>query len=671
MDIQTERMTELVRRLNETSYAYYVLDNPIISDAQWDALYDELASLEKAMGVRLPDSPTRRVGGDPLSVFEPHAHLSWLWSLDKTTTEAGALEWSTRAEKLREAADSSDMPPIEYVIEYKLDGLTINLTYDGGSLVQAATRGNGTVGEAILPQARAIRGVPLAIPFTGKMEVRGEAVMRFSVLEAYNKAAEVPLKNARNAAAGALRNLDPNVTYQRKLDLFCYDIGYISPNPDDPNHSWRSMPFDNHMDMLAFLRENRLPASPQARTANDIAGALACVRELEQTRDSLDFQIDGAVIKITSFPVRTALGATEKFPRWALAFKFQAEEAVTRLEDVTWELGRTGKLTPLAHLSPVDIAGVTIKRATLNNMADVERKGVRVGAMVWLRRSGDVIPEILGRTDETFPDERDIVPPEVCPACGHPVELRGALLFCGNRDCRPQRVARLAHFASRDAMDIETFSEKTAALLYDALGVRSPDELYALDSAALANLPGFGEKRAANLLAAIERSKARPLSAYLYALGIPNVGAKTARDLAETFGSVDALREAPLERLVDIDDVGGIVAQSVVDFFASPENLDMIAKLTGAGVSPVMERVEKRDGGAFEGETVVITGTLEGFSRKEAQDAVRAAGGNVAESVSKKTTIVIAGDNAGSKLDKARSLGITIMEESALRERLA
>ncbi|MDR1570026.1 MAG: NAD-dependent DNA ligase LigA [Oscillospiraceae bacterium] len=666
-----EYMRALVNRLNETAYSYYTLDKPIISDAQWDALYDELLALERETGVRLPDSPTRRVGGEPLSAFEPHAHIARLWSLDKTTTEAGVREWASRAEKLRSSPiDGDSLPPIEYIVEYKLDGLTINLTYENGALVQAATRGSGVVGEAILPQARTIRQVPLSIPFLGKMEVQGEAIMRFSALNAYNRSADVPLKNARNAAAGALRNLDPNVTAQRRLDLFCYQIGMIEPAPDDPNPSWRIVPYDNHADMLEFLRMNRFPISPEARTAKNIDEAIAHVRALEATRDSLDYLIDGAVIKISDLKTRAELGSTDKFPRWAIAFKFRAEEAVTRLEAVTWELGRTGKLTPLAHLAPVDLAGATVRRATLNNPGDIERKNVRVGAMVWLRRSGDVIPEILGRTDETFPDEEPIVPPGVCPACGMPVVMRGAYLYCENRDCRPQRVARLAHFASRDAMDIETFSEKTAALLYDALGVRSADELYTLDATALADLPGFGEKRARNLIEAINISKTRSLGAFLYALGIPNVGTKTARNLAERFGSIDAIRCAQTDALIAMDDVGEIVARSVADFFASEENLRLIANLERAGVRPAVERIEAAADGAFVGETVVITGTLSGLMRKEAQDAVRAAGGAVADSVTKKTTLVVAGESAGSKLDKARALGITVIDETTFMERL-
>ncbi|MDR1600639.1 MAG: NAD-dependent DNA ligase LigA [Oscillospiraceae bacterium] len=657
---------ELVDRLNETARAYYVLDAPVITDAEWDALYDELLRREALEGVVLPDSPTRRVGGEPLSAFEQYTHRARLWSLDKTTAEQGLRDWAARATRLAES-------PLDYVVEYKLDGLTLNLTYDDGALVQAATRGSGAVGEAILPQARTIRGVPLSIPFKGLMEVQGEAIMRFSSLEAYNRTADVPLKNARNAAAGALRNLDPAVTASRRLDLFCYQIGYIEPNPDDPNPEWRGVPYDDHVGMLSFLRLNHIPTSPECIPAPTVDEAIAAARSLESTREGLDFLIDGAVVKVSGMAARRTLGATDKFPRWAMAFKFQAEEAVTRLNAVTWEPGRTGKLTPLARLDPVELAGATISRATLNNIGDIERKRVSIGCRVWLRRSGEVIPEILGRTDEVFPDEEPISAPERCPACGSPVEMRGAHLFCVNRDCRPQRIARLTHFASRGAMDIDAFSEKTADLLYDHLGLRSPEELYKLTIDQLVGLPGMGAKRAANLLEALERGKSRPLEAALYALGIPNVGTKTARDLAERFGSIDALRSADIEALTAVEDVGGVVAESVMEFFKQDENIRMVEGLRQAGVDPVVTRDSTNvpaAGGAFDGEVVVVTGTLTAMGRAEAEAAVRAAGGKTAASVTKKTTLVIAGESAGSKLDKARSLGVRVEDEAYLLDRL-
>ena len=472
-------MQALVDRLNETAHAYYVLDKPLISDAQWDALYEALLALEAETGIRLPDSPTLRVGGEPLAAFEPHRHLSRLWSLDKTTTEQGLAEWMARVQKIRAAKEG--LAPLSYVVEYKLDGLTLNLTYDQGRLVQAATRGNGVIGEAVLPQARSIRSIPLSIPFQGRVEVQGEAIMRLSTLEKYNQTAAEPLKNARNAAAGALRNLDPSVTAARQLDMFCYEVGFIEGRA-----------FQNQMEMIAFLRENRFPMNPLELPAAAMEEAMNIAREVERGRSELDFLIDGVVIKVSDFATREALGHTDKFPRWAMAFKFKAEEAVTRLKAVTWELGRTGKVTPLARLEPVELGGVTVQRATLNNVGDIEKKQVRIHADVWVRRSGDVIPEILGRTDVRYEDEQDIVPPTHCPACGVELTVRGALLFCVNPDCRPQRIAQIAHFASRHGMDIEGFSERTAELLYDHVGLRGAADLYALRPEALVGLPGMG-----------------------------------------------------------------------------------------------------------------------------------------------------------------------------------
>ncbi|HIT69185.1 MAG TPA: NAD-dependent DNA ligase LigA [Candidatus Aphodomonas merdavium] len=656
---EMQRMRELVDRLNETAHAYYDLDNPIISDKEWDALYDELTKLEKQTGVRLEDSPTRRVGGEPLSAFVPYRHEARLWSLDKAQTEQALREWAARAEKLwRDANEGgAGLPAITYVVEYKFDGLTISLTYEGGTLVQAATRGNGEVGEAILEQVRTIRSVPLTIPFAGKLVVQGEGIMRLSALRAYNETAQEQLKNARNAAAGALRNLDPKVTARRKLDAFFYNISSVE-----------GVSLSDHLQMLSFLRENGFPVSRKAVPASSIDEVLEAIGEIVKERDSLDFLIDGAVVKIADFQTRRALGYTDKFPRWAVAFKFEAEETTTRLLDVTWELGRTGKLTPLAHLEPVELAGATIRKATLNNWGDVQKKRVRIGCRVFVRRSNDVIPEILGRVDEEEPDERDVVLPSVCPACGAPTAFRGAHLYCTGHDCRPRIVAELKHFASRDAMDIDTFSEKTAELFYDALGVRDPADLFSLPAEKLPQLPGMGEKKAAKLLAAIEACKGRPLDAFLFALGVPGVGRKTARDVARRFGTLDGVRSADAASLSAIPEVGEIIAQNIVEFFQSPEQIDSIERMLASGVTPAP--VGEGGGGVFSGKTVVVTGTLSSFTRKEAEEAVERHGGKAASSVSKKTSLLVAGENAGSKLEKARKLGVPVVDESAFRAML-
>ncbi len=651
-----QRIRELIDKLNEASRRYYDQNESDISDDEWDAMYAELRGLEEKTGERMADSPTRRVGGAVMEGFEQHRHIARLWSMDKAQSEEEILAWAQRCEK--QTNDAGGLPKNSYCVEYKLDGLTVNLTYDGGKLVQAATRGNGEIGEAILPQAMTIRTIPLTIPFTGRMEVQGEGIMRLSELKKYNETAAEPLKNARNAAAGALRNLDPQVTASRHLDAFFYQIGYIEGRS-----------FETQQDMLAFMKENGLNISPFVCPAQTIEEALKAVHEIEQKRETLDFLIDGATIKITDMRTREVLGTTDKFPRWSIAFKFPAQETVTKLLKITWEVGRTGKLTPLAHLSPVDICGVTVKRATLNNYDDICRKRVRIGSEVWVRRSNDVIPEIMGVVwdGEGEAPETDIQPPTVCPACGGElVKLRedGVHLFCLNRtSCRPQAIARMAHFASRQGMDIETFSTRTAGLFYDELGVRSAADLYHLDREKLVALKGFGEKKAEKLFAELEKSKDCELDAFLFAIGIPNIGKKTAYDLMAHFGTLEALMGASEQELEDVEDVGGIVAASITEYFADEENRRFVNRLLEAGVRPQMH-AQQDAGTLFEGMTFVLTGTLPTLSRAQAQEMIRKNGGKATGSVSKKTSIVLAGESAGSKLDKARELGVRIIDEA-------
>ena len=651
MNSKEERMRELVHRLNETAYAYYVLDDPVISDMQWDQLYDELKKLEEETGIVLPDSPTRKVGGEPLKGFEEHRHITRLWSMDKVQSMEELDAWITRTEKLAEQTE------LQYYLEYKFDGLTLNLTYRDGILVQAATRGNGITGEAILPQASTIHTVPKTIPYKGLLEVQGECIMRLSTLEKYNRTAKEPLKNARNAAAGALRNLDPAVTASRHLDAFFYQVGTIE-NP----------PYDSQPGMLEFLRQNGFQVSPYLGSSKGREALEACIRDIETRRGSLDWLIDGVVIKVGDYALRERMGFTEKFPRWAVAYKFKAEECVTRLLDVTWELGRTGKLTPLAHVEPVDFYGVTVRKATLNNLGDIQRKDVAIGCDVWIRRSNDVIPEIMGRAGAVQPGEKPIEKPAFCPACGSALVERGAHLFCMNREtCRPQAVARLAHFAGREAMDIDGFSEKTAGQLYDQMGVRQPADLYSLTPMDFLMLDGFKEKKAGNLSEALEKSKHCELDAFLFALGIPNVGRKTARDLAQRFGTLERLRAADEETLTAIPDIGGIVAGSITEYFSFPENIQMIERLFAAGVHPA--EMKEAAEGVFSGLSIVVTGTLPNLSRKQAEDLIRAHGGNAAGSVSKKTAFVVAGEDAGSKLTKAQALGTEIIDEAELIKR--
>ena len=651
-----QRMRGLIDKLNEASRRYYDQNESDISDDEWDAMYAELRKLEEKTGERMADSPTRRVGGAVMEGFEQHRHIARLWSMDKAQSEEEILAWAQRCEK--QTTEAGGLPKNSYCVEYKLDGLTVNLTYDDGRLIQAATRGNGEVGEAILPQAMTIRTIPLTIPFTGRMEVQGEGIMRLSEKKKYNETSAEPLKNARNAAAGALRNLDPQVTASRHLDAFFYQIGYIEGRS-----------FETQQDMLDFMKTNGLNISPFVRPAQTIEEALEAVHQIEKERETLDFLIDGATIKITDMRTREVLGTTDKFPRWSIAFKFPAQETVTKLLKITWEVGRTGKLTPLAHLSPVDICGVTVKRATLNNYDDICRKRVRIGSEVWVRRSNDVIPEIMGVVwdGEGEAPETDIQPPTVCPACGGPlVKLRqdGVHLFCLNRtSCRPQAIARMAHFASRQGMDIETFSTRTAGLFYDELGVRSAADLYSLDREKMVALKGFGEKKADKLFAELEKSKDCELDAFLFAIGIPNIGKKTAYDLMAHFGTLEALMGATEQELVDIEDVGEIVASSITEYFADEENRRFVNRLLEAGVHPQMHMQEDA-GTLFEGLTFVLTGTLPTLSRAQAQEMIRKNGGKATGSVSKKTSIVLAGESAGSKLDKARELGVTIIDEA-------
>lgn len=644
----TPRQRELTELLARYAAAYYEQDAPLVSDQEYDALYDELAALERASGVSLPGSPVRRVGGAPQGGFLPHTHLARLWSMDKVRTAGGLREWAARARRL-----AADLGEPQFALEYKFDGLTVNLTYEGGRLVTGATRGNGVTGETITAQVRTIRSLPERIPFTGRMEVQGECIMRLSVLEAFNRTADEPLKNARNAAAGALRNLDPAVTAARRLDCFCYNVGYIEGRR-----------FADQREMLAFLEENGFPVSPLVRYCTSEEELLAGIAEVERTRGALDFLIDGMVVKVTSFAMREALGETEKFPRWAVAYKFPAEETTAVVEDVTWEVGRTGKLTPLAHLSPVELCGATIRRATLNNYDDILRKRVGLGSRVFIRRSNDVIPEILGSVPDDAP-RAPVEKPACCPRCGAHVEQRGAHLFCTNSlSCRPQIVGRIAHYASRDAMDIESLSGRTAEQLVDAFGISTIPELYGLTAERLVPLERFGPKKAQNLIDALEKSKRRPLSAFLFALGIPNVGVKTARDLARRFGTLAAVRAAGREELLAIDDVGDIVADSILDFFGDPSISAQVDALLAHGVDPQPEAAAGADS-PLAGRTVVVTGTLSSMGRREAEALIERLGGRAAGSVSKKTDYVLAGESAGGKLDRARALGIPVLDEAA------
>ncbi|WP_128896737.1 NAD-dependent DNA ligase LigA [Longirhabdus pacifica] len=655
-------LRELVDKLNHYGRQYYTYDNPEVTDKEYDALYDRLVQLEQETGTILPDSPTLRVGGELLQGFQEHKHISRLWSLDKAQSDADLDAWYKRINKLitdyNGQHPEEQLPDPSFVVELKFDGLTLNLTYTDGVLTQAATRGNGVTGESILSQVKTIKSIPLSIPYTdGVMEIQGEGLMYLSVLAAYNETATEPLKNARNAAAGALRNLNPKVTAERKLDAFIYNVGYSEEKT-----------FTDHEQMVHFLRENHFKVNDYIRYCDDVPQVQSYLKEIEDMRHELDYLIDGAVIKIKDMRTREVLGYTEKFPRWAIAFKYAAEEATTILESVTWEVGRTGKITPVALVAPVDIGGVTVQRCTLNNVGDIERKGLThaLGTLVYIRRSNDVIPEILGKASEEDGGQ-EIVYPNQCPSCHSPLVQKGAHLFCENRlECKPQLIGRLTHFASRDAMDIDTFSIKTATQLHQERGVNDPADLYDLTLEQLLDLERFGKKKAENLISALEESKQCDLASFLFALGIPNTGKTTTKVLATQFGSLENVMEATGEQLVSIHDIGDIVAESIVTFFQDERVRTSIQRMLERGVSPASPQEEidvDQSEHVFNGKTIVLTGTLHKMGRNDAKKKLEAVGAKVTGSVSSKTDYLLAGEKAGSKLTKAQELGVTVLDE--------
>ena len=634
-------MQEIVKQLNQWAYEYYVLDKPTVADTQYDALYDQLVLLEKQTGVVLPDSPTHRVGGEPLKNFVQHKHLKRLYSLDKVQSFGELQEWMQKVNKA--------VGEVEFTVELKYDGLTINVTYENGNFAGAATRGNGIVGEDVTEQVKTIKTVPLSIPFKGKCELQGEGIMRLSALEKYNR--EHPkdiLKNARNAAAGAIRNLDPKVTAQRNLDVVFYSNGYEE-----------GLQVHSQTQLVKFLQENGMLTNYVFKRAKTFEEVKAVINYIGEKRSSFDFLIDGVVIKINDFAVREKLGYTDKFPKWAIAYKFDAEQVTTKLNQVEWQVGRTGKLTPIGKLDAVELCGATIRRATLNNFGDILRKKLKTNALVFVRRSNDVIPEVLGAAEE---GGEEIVKPTVCPACGFSLQEVGANLYCVNAEnCRPQIVARLSHYCEKGACDIEGLSDKTVNLMVDKLDVRSVADLYRLTKEQLLTLEGFKDKKAQNVVDAVKKSKNVALPQFIYALGLDNVGTVTAKDLAAMFGSVDNLQKATMEQLTSIDGIGDVVAEGIVQYFKESQNLEIIRQLKEAGINPQMHLQEKK--GPFLGKKVVLTGSLSHYTRSEASKIIESLGGEVSSTVSKTVNLVVAGEDAGSKLQKAQSLGIEIIDE--------
>ena len=660
---KNKRIEELVEELNKNAYEYYVLDKPSISDKEYDKKYYELVELEKETGYVLSYSPTQRVGDVVLPEFNKYTHKGRLWSLDKAQTVEELQDWHNRNVKFIEEYNRTHedkLPKVKYILTKKFDGLTLNLTYDtNGVMVTAATRGTGEVGEDVTAQAKTIKSIPLKIDTRDVFEIHGEALMTKEAFEEYNKTAETPLKNLRNGAAGALRNLNVKETAKRNLSAFFYDIGYKEGEG-----------FKTYTDMLSFIKEKGFLVDDYIRECSNVEEIKEQINYIEEIRFDLNYDIDGLVIAIDDIKTRELLGYTVKFPKWAIAYKFEAQETTTKLLDVEWNVGRSGRVAPTAILEPVELAGVTVKRATLNNMDDIKRKGVRIGAEVFVRRSNDVIPEIMGVVEESLEGTEEIVVPETCPACGGHIILDGAHYFCENTlSCKPQMVKSIVHYASREAMNIEGFSEKTAEQLFEKLDIKSIADLYKLKKEELLELEKFGEKKAQNLLNAIEKSKECSLPAFIYALGIPNVGVKTSKDLVKKFKTLDNLMNAKFDDLVEVSDVGNIVAECIVEFFKEDKVKSTIKELLDLGINPKYEEVEVKEN-VFEGKTVVVTGSLENYSRSEIKNKLEELGAKVSSSVSKKTDYVIAGEAAGSKYDKAVALGLKILSEEEFEEML-
>ncbi len=640
------RMELLVEKLNKYAYEYYVLDNPSVADKEYDALYDELVKLEKETGVTLFNSPTKRVGGEPLKGFKKHRHINKLYSLDKCLTSEELFSFYNKVEKLAVGRE------VDYTVEYKYDGLTICLTYENGKFVRATTRGDGEEGEDVTAQVLTIKTFPLEISYKGVCEVQGEAVIRLSVLQKYNETATEILKNARNAVAGAIRNLDPKETEKRKPEILFYNVNYIDDNS-----------LNSQTECFEFLRNNGFKVYDFLAVAKSFDEIEKNIKIIEEMRKNIDYLTDGVVIKVNDYKLRDMLGYTEKFPRFAMAYKFEAEEVTTILKDVIWQVGRTGKLTPLGLVEPVELCGATVKKATLNNFGDIQRKDVKIGSRVLIRRSNEVIPEILGAT-EHYDTSINVTKPAVCPYCNTTLIENGANIFCPNLNCKPRVVASLANFATKECMNIDGVSEMTASQLYDEFNVRKFSDLYRLSKVDLLSLEGFKDKKADNVLTALQKSKTVPLEKFVFALGIDGVGKKTAKDLVKKFNTLDSIISANYNDLIAVKDIGEVTALSIETYFNNQENINEINELISLGVTVTETTNTVNENGAFAGQKVVLTGTLQNYKRSEAQKIIESLGGEVMSSVSKLTTMVLAGEEAGSKLAKAEQLGIKIINEN-------
>ncbi|PGK51460.1 DNA ligase (NAD(+)) LigA [Priestia megaterium] len=668
-----DKYNKLVEELSRYGYEYYTLDAPTITDETYDSLYDKLIALEESGTVKIsPNSPSQRVGGEVLGGFEKMVHTVPLSSLKK------AQNYEEVKKFLDDVFKTLLSKNISYTLEQKFDGSSIVLRYENGFLVQARTRGNGRIGEVVTAQIKTIKSIPLSIPYKHPVEVQGEVICPLDAFHAFNEKqlpyyekelaafpsspteAEIEkirkkhlLSNPRNGAAGALRNLDPKITAARPLDAFLYHVPYIE------GHT-----FQTQTEMMDFLHQQGFKVNPYFKVVSSYDELIPLLEEMVSIRPTLNWDIDGMVIKINDLSLRKVLGSTGKHPKWALAFKFEAAEKSTLLLSVPVETGRTGKITPVAVFEPIEFDGVTVTRATLNNFDDIRRKGVRFGSTIIVRRSNDVIPEVLGTVSNTGTE--DIPTPTHCPSCNSPLEKDGVHLFCRNQtDCPAQTVGRFVHFASRDAMNIDTFSEKTAIQLAEAGLIKDFPDLYRLKLEELTALERFGQRKAEKLLQAIETSKTKPLSAVLYALGIRQVGIRTVESLLEHFPSLEQLQYATVYELQTVSDIGEIVAQSIFEYFHHARHIRLLNELQELGLT--MEHYQPQTSSKrFEGMTIVVTGKLIQHSRKEVEQYIKLHGGKTSSSISKNTSLLVAGEDAGSKLEKALQLGVRVITEDEL-----
>jgi DNA ligase (NAD+) len=651
----------LRRQIAHHDHRYYTLDDPEISDASYDALMRELRALEDAHPELVtPDSPTQRVAGAPAEKFAKVQHRLPMLSLANLFEDAELVEFDERLRRLTGVAE------IDYVCEPKLDGLAVELVYENGRFAGGATRGDGEIGDDITGNLRTIRNLPMELrreatpPPPQRLEVRGEVFIRKADFARMNReleaAGEATFVNPRNSAAGSLRQLDPAITAARPLAFFAYEVGVVE-----------GLAFLHHSEKLSALDALGLPVNPRRHAARGVDGVRAAYRSLLEARHALPYEVDGLVIKVDDEDLRRRLGQVSKSPRWAVAYKFPPEEAETQVENIEVQVGRTGALTPVAHLRPVHVGGVTVSRVSLHNADELRRKDVRIGDWVFVRRAGDVIPEVVKViTSRRTGGEREFVFPAACPVCGSEVvrEPDEAITRCTGASCPAQLAGHLRHFASRPAMDIDGLGEKLCEQLIATGMVASFADVYKLDEARLCTLERMAEKSAQSLLASIERSKRTTLRRFLYALGIRHVGEATAKQLAEHFRDVRALFDADADALTRVKDVGPEMATAIHAFFHEPRNRAVIEELLALGVEPTPP--EQAAAGAFQGKTVVLTGELAGLTREAAKEEIERRGGRVSGSVSRKTDLVVAGESAGSKLKRARELGVRVIDEAEL-----